>query len=115
MAITIIKFNKSLSSIDSEEIDVSDAMTIDQYSDVIKNSDGEIEFTISATNCQIPEVEDPEYCVVIREKVDMTANNPNDVMIKERDKDTGNKDFYDHKAYIPTELPPGFIELKGKE
>jgi len=115
MAITIIKFNKSLSLIDSEEVEVSEAMTIDHFADVIKTDEGEIEFVISGTNCQIPEIEDLDFCVVIREKVDMTAQGPNDVMIKDREQDSGNKDFKDHKPSVPVDLPPGFVELKGKE
>ena len=108
MAITILKFNKSLSLIDSEAIEVSESMTIDHYADTIKSAEGEIEFTICATNCQIPEI-DVDYCVVIREKVDLTAQGPNDVMIKNRDKDNN------HAPYVPVDLPPGFIELKGKK
>jgi len=115
MAIKIVKFNKDLSLIDDSNVSVSESLTIDHYADVIKNYEGEIEFVISATNCQIPEIEDPEYCVVIREKIDLTAQGPNDVMIKERDKDVGNKDYKDHKPYIPVDLPTGFIELKGKK
>ena len=115
MPIEILKFNKSLSIIDSESILASDSLTIDHYSDVIKNAEGEIEFVISSTNCQIPEIDDVEYAVVIREKVDMTAQGPNDVLIKERDKDNGNKNFKEHRACIPTDLPPGFIQLKGKQ
>jgi hypothetical protein len=72
MAIEIVKFNKSLSLIDSETIEVSEGLTIDHFSDVIKNAEGEIEFIISSTNCQIPEIDDIEYAVVIREKVDMS-------------------------------------------
>lgn len=105
---TILKFNKSLSLIDSETIQVSESMTIDHYNDTIKSAEGEIEFIISATDNQIPEINNPEYCVVIREKVDLTAQGPNDVMIKNRDKDNL------HKPYIPVDLPTGFIELKGK-
>jgi hypothetical protein len=115
MAITIIKFDKSLSLIDSEAILVSDSMAIDHYADTIKTAEGEISFQISATNCQIPEIDEVEYAVVIREKVDLTAQGPNDVMIKNRDKDTGNKNYKDHVPYIPVDLPPGFIELKGKQ
>jgi len=114
MAIQIIKFNKSLSVIDSETIEVSESLTIDHFSDVIKSAEGEFEFVISATNCQIPEIDEVEFAVVIREKVDMTAQGPNDVTIKERDKDSGTKDFKDHRPCIPTDLPPGFIELKGE-
>jgi hypothetical protein len=115
MAIQIIKFNKSLSLIDEDAIEVSEGLTIDHFSDVIKTAEGEIEFVISSTNCQIPEIDDIEYAVVIREKIDMSAQGPNDVMIKERDKDIKNKNFKDHKPCIPTDLPPGFIQLKGEQ
>jgi hypothetical protein len=91
MAITILKFDKSLSLIDSDAIEASESMAIDHYADTIKTAEGEISFQISATNCQIPEIDEVEYAVVIREKVDLTAQGPNDVMTKNRDKDTGIK------------------------
>jgi hypothetical protein len=115
MPIEIVKFNKSLSLIDDEVIEVSDSMTIDHYADTIKSAEGEVEFIIYSTNCQIPEIDEVKYSVVIREKVDLTAQGPNDVLIKERDKDNGNKNFKDHKPCIPTDLPPGFIQLKGEQ
>jgi hypothetical protein len=109
MPITILKFDKSLSLIDSESIETSEAMTLDHYADTIKSAEGEVEFTICATNCQIPEIDDVDYCVVIREKVDLTAQGPNDKIITERDKDNNSS------PYVPVDLPPGFIELKGKK
>lgn len=109
MAIQILKFNKSLSLIDSEEIEFSDALIIDHYADTIKTSEGEIGFTISTIDSQIPNIDEVEYCVVIREKVDLTAKGVNDVMIKNRDKEDSSK------PYKPVDLPTGFIELKGKE
>jgi len=109
MAIKILKFNKNLSLIDSETILVSEGLTLDHYNDVIKTSEGEIAFTISATNFQIPTINEIEYSVVIREKVDMTAQGPNDTTIKERGKDS------DTALQNPVDLPPGFIQLKGRQ
>ena len=57
MSIKIVKFNKSLSLIDSETIEASEGLTIDHFTDVIKTAEGEIEFVISSTNCQIPEID----------------------------------------------------------
>lgn len=115
MAIKILKFNKSLSLIDSETIEASDSMTVDHYADTIKSAEGEIEFIISPTNCQIPELEDPDYCVVIREKVDLTALGSNELTITDRDKDIGNKNYKNSSPYTPVDLPPGFTELKGEK
>lgn len=114
MPITIMKFEKDLNLLDSQAVEVSDSMTIDHFGDVIKAAEGEIPFVISATNCQIPFIEEEEFCVVIREKVDFTAQGPNDVLIKNRDQDIGTKESK-AKPYSPVELPPGFIELKGKD
>jgi len=114
MALSIIKFNKDLSFVDSEDIEVSSGMTIDQFGDVLKIGNAEIPFIISSTNRQIPFIEEEEFCIVIREKVDFTAQGPNDVMIKNRDKDVGNSDNKE-RPYKPAELPPGFVELKSKE
>jgi len=115
MSIKILKLNKNLSLIDSISTDLSDSMSIDHFNDVVKNSNAEIIFTISATDSQIPFIDEEEFCIVIREKVDLSAQGPNDVIIKNINKDVGNKSYKDFKPYSPVELPPGFIELKGKE
>ena len=112
MATQIVKINKSMSLIDTEDVEMFDAMTIDHFSDVIKTSQGEIEFIISSTNYQIPEIDEIEYAVVIREKVDLSSHGPNAASIKE--KDIKAKNFKDHKACVPTDLPSGFIQLKGE-
>lgn len=109
MSVKILKFNKSLSLIDSETILASEGLTIDQYNDIIKSSEGEVAFIISSTNFQIPTINEIEYSVVIREKVDMTAQGPNDTTIKKRGKDS------DIALQDPVDLPPGFIQLKGKQ
>lgn len=99
----ILKFNKSLSLIDSEDALVGESLSIDHYSDVIKDFDYEIPFTFYSTNKQMPHIEDIEFSVVAREKVDLSAYGPNDKEIKSSEK---------NERFIPIDLPPGFVELK---
>jgi hypothetical protein len=108
MAIEILKFDKSLSLVDSGTILVSEGLTIDHYDDIIKTGEGEIEFIISSTNFQIPTLDPIEYSVIIREKVDMTAQGPNEKIITERERKNR------ESLQTPVDLPPGFIQLKGR-
>ena len=108
MAIEILKFDKSLSLVDSETILVSDGLTLDQYNDMIKTGEGEIAFLISSSNFQVPTLDEIEYSVVIREKVDMTAQGPHDKEITDRER------INKGSLQAPVDLPPGFTQLKGK-
>ena len=99
----ILKFNKSLSLIDNEEISVGEGLSIGHYSDVIKDFSFDLPFTFCSSNNQAPYIDDISFSVVAREKVDLTAYGPNEKEILNAEK---------NKNFIPTELPPGFVELK---
>lgn len=99
----ILKFNKSLSLIDDKEVEVGESISIDQYSDVIKEFDFEIPFVFYSTNNQTPYIEDIDFSVVAREKVDLTAYGPSEDKVKRSEK---------VEKFKPVDLPPGFVELK---
>jgi hypothetical protein len=99
----IIKFNKAINFIDENDIEVSEGMTIDHYSDTVTEGSGEIPFKISSSNCQEVGLKDLDFCVVVREKVNLNAIGPNEEQIKSGE----------YKSAI--DLPKGFVELKKAE
>ena len=74
----------------------------------------EIPFTVSGAQKVVPHINDPEYCIVLREKVDFTAIGVDDTVIKDINEDLGHENHTNESPYRPVELPAGFIELKGK-
>ena len=70
----------------------------------------ECDFTAKAGGPYFGDI-DEEIVIVIREKVDLTARGPNDVLVKNIGKDVGGDDYVDKKPYRPKSLPPGFTEL----
>ena len=109
----IIKFNKiSLTEYGSKELFLENPLelTILQYADNTKPYSTTLPFEISVAEDHAPYIEE-EFVIVIREKVDLTARGPNDVLIKNIGKDLGGENYIDSKPYRPKELPPGFQEL----
>lgn len=113
MTTNIIKFGKSmLAEIVRKELFLENSfdLTILQYADNTKSYSYTIPFEISVAEEHAPYI-DTDIVVVIREKVDLTARGPNDVLIKNIGKDVGGENYIDAKPYRPKELPPGFEEV----
>lgn len=111
MATSIIKFNKeTLQGVGYKDLFLVNSwdLTISQFYDAYKADSDVLPFEISVAN-HAPFIED-EIIVVIRERVDLTARGPNDVLIKNIGKDLGGENYIDAKPYRPKELPPGFEE-----
>jgi len=116
MSNKIYKFNKdSLTEIDHMDLIVADsqALIISHLVDSANfTGSSTLSFTISTAEKHVPFLKEEEFMVVVREKVDLSAHGPNDVTIKNIDKDKGKGDYKDKKAYRPSSLPDGFTELK---
>ena len=109
----IVKFSKaSLSEIAEKDLflENSFALSILQDADNTKPYSYSLPFQISVAKIHAPYI-DEEIVIVIREKVDLTARGPNDVLVKNIGKDVGGDDYVDKKPYRPKSLPPGFTEL----
>jgi len=112
MTTAIIKFNKdSLAQIGSQELFIENSwnLTISQFADAVKPYEDVLPFSISVAVEHAPYIEE-EMIVVIREKVDLAAVGPNDVLLKNIGKDNGGENYIDKKPYRPKDLPPGFEE-----
>jgi len=111
MSTGIVKFKKdTLEEIAQKDLflEYSWDLTISQFYDAYKADSDVLPFEISVAN-HAPYIEE-EIIVVIRERVDLTARGPNDVLIKNIGKDLGGENYIDQKPYRPKELPPGFEE-----
>jgi hypothetical protein len=112
MTTAIVKFNKTtLAKVAQKDLFLENAwgLTIKQFSDVTLSNTYSLPFEISIAEIHAPYIEE-DMVVVIREKVDLTATGPNDVLIKNIGKDLGGENYVDKKPYRPKELPPGFEE-----
>lgn len=112
MTTAIVKFNKdTLTEVGRKGLFVENSwgLTISQFYDVEKPGSYNLSFAISVAEEHAPYIEE-EMAVVIREKVDLAAIGPNDVLIKNIGKDDGGENYINKKPYRPKGLPPGFEE-----
>jgi len=112
MTTAIIKFNKdTLAQVGNKELFIENSwdLTISQFYDASKPYEDVLPFSISVAEEHAPYVQE-DMVVVIREKVDLSATGPNDILLKNIGKDNGGENYIDKKPYRPKELPPGFEE-----
>ena len=113
MTTAIVKFNKSnLSKVSSKDLFLENSwgLTITQFYDAIFPYSHSFPFEISVAKEHAPHIKE-EMVLVIREKVDLTAQGPNDTIIKNIGKDLGGEEVIDNKPHRPKDLPPGFQEV----
>ena len=121
MTIKIHKFLKSDLS-DVSSIQVSGAglantsgMTISHFACCVKSSEVTLPYTIEGVDKHIPYVDDVDFCVVIRKKVDLTATGVNEKEITDIGNDIGKYEYTDIVPNKPLDLPPEFKELYKKD
>ena len=116
MSSTLVKINKNtFDIIDTINLGMScNAMIIHNQLDSINSTDLTIPFSISVSRSQVPSLKEVKFCLSTRSKVDLTANNVNNIIITNEDKDVGNINYHDTQPYTPRNEPYGFIELKGE-
>lgn len=92
----------------------ANALFISHSIDTLKSNSYSLPFTIAISATAVPYLKDTEMVISIREKVDFIARGPNDVIIKNAGKDIGKEDYKDYVPLRQSDLPFGFIELKGE-
>lgn len=116
MTTSIVKFNKNGLDTDTQcfvkklFIENASDFTILQYADNTKSYSYTVPFEISVADIHAPYIKE-EMVLVIREKVDLTAQGPNDTIIKNIGKDLGGEENIDSSPRRPKDLPPGFQEV----
>lgn len=113
MTTAIVKFDKqTLAKVGSKELFLENSwdLTICEFSDSVLSNSCTLPFTISVAQEHAPFIQE-NMVVVIRERVDLTATGPNDVILKNIGKDNGGENYIDAKPYRTKDLPPGFEEV----
>jgi hypothetical protein len=77
----------------------------------VENSN--IPFTITILDKHVPYINQEEFMVVIRERIDVTARGPHETTLNNLGDDICRENYKNKVPYRPLELPPGFQELKG--
>lgn len=114
MAIKITKFSKTdLLFVSETDVILTDTsgMTISHFADSVKSTEATIPFEIEGVNDHIPQIEDTDFCTVVRKQVNLTATGVNENARKNVGEDIGE---FGHKDNVPPrtlDLPPGFREL----
>ena len=86
-------------------------MTISNYADSEKSVMATIPYTIEVVKDAMPNINDVEFCVGMRKKVDLTAIGVNGEIITEVGNDVGGSDYPNKVPHRPLDLPPGFTQL----
>jgi hypothetical protein len=117
MSIKIHKLSNTFSDDSSIIITMgaTSGMTVSHFAASIKSTEATVPFEIEGVQKHIPIIDEPEFCVVVRKKVDFTATGPNSKRITDIGEDSGMYKHVDSVPKIPLDLPPGFQELYRKD
>ena len=117
MAIKIHIINKEdlahLDSIDLVQTGLTrtDGMTISQFASNVKSTESTINFEIDIVKEQVPQIDEVEFCLTVRKKVNMTAIGVNGKTRKDIGEDLGKDNYRNNVPARPLDLPNGFTEL----
>jgi hypothetical protein len=113
MTVKITKFTNSFSSISSITVFLTNTsgMTISHFASSPKATMVTLPFTIEGIDTHVPFIEEPEFCIVIRKKVNLLAVGPNTNVIKDIGNDVGKYKYINSVPKPPISLPAGFTEL----
>lgn len=117
MTLKIHKISKS-SFVDSIEMDLLQSkmtdtcgMTISHYAYSTKQTEATLPYEIEVVQEFVPYINDVEYAISVRKRIDLTATGVNGEIIQDKGVDIGKYDYLDSVPHRPSSLPPGFIEL----
>jgi len=116
MSSKLYKIDKdTLTEISSTRLEFSEAtaLAIQHIHDATITLSESIPFTITILDKHVPYINEEEFMVVIRERIDVTARGPQDTTLNNLGDDIGRENYNNKVPYRPLELPPGFQELKG--
>ena len=118
MTIKIHKFLKTDLSEDSSitsTLTETEGMTISHFAGSTKSTEATIPYIIEGFEKHVPYIENVEFCVVTRKKIDLTATGINENIKKNIGEDIGEYDHIKSVPVPPSDLPPGFTELYKKQ
>lgn len=90
------------------------AIALNNNEGAIGNAEGTISFKIATTKSIVPNINDEEFCIVIREKLNIAEQHKYQNIATFIGKDIGEPSSYKSNPEIPMQENKTFIELKGK-
>jgi len=88
-----------------------DGMTVSHFANGTKSTEATIPFLIEGSAENVPSIQDVDFCLTIRKKINATAIGPNGKEIKDKGSDFGRGSYKGDKPTRPLDFPPGFTEL----
>jgi len=88
-----------------------EGMTISHFYDGPKSTEATIPFSIEGSAENVPSIQEVDFCLTVRKKVNSIAIGPNGKNIMDTGNDLGRGDYKNSKPTRPSDLPPGFTEL----
>ena len=89
-------------------------LVINHYDAVTGFGEGSLSFTISISPNTVPYLKKEEFCIIIREKVDLAEPHVNEYTATYDGEDEGKYGFVSASPKIPLRENKGFIELKDR-
>ena len=86
-------------------------MTISHFAYAPKQTEATIPYSIEIMSEHVPIINNIDFCVVIRTKVDLTATGPDGKTKEDIGNDTGEYQYINSVPSRPLDLPPQFIEF----
>ena len=114
MTIIIYEIDKdTLEQVNSAVADMANTtgMTISHYATSVKSGQATLPFTVEGMDDFVTDLQEVEFSVVVRKKIDLTATGVNGNIRKNIGEDVGE---YKHTSDVPSrplDLPPGFTEV----
>jgi len=118
MTVKIYEFLKSdLTLVTSMVANMANSvsMSISHYAGSVKSAQATIPYVIEGVDKHVPYIEEADFCIVTRKKIDLTATGVNEKTIKDVGADIGKYGYVDSVPAIPSDLPPGFQEVYKNE
>ena len=89
----------------------TEGMTISSYAASLKSTEATIPYDIEVVAEHVPYIKEPEFCLTVRKKVNLTATGINEQNRTNIGEDVGKDNYKDSVPSRPLDLPPGFREL----
>jgi len=86
-------------------------ITISHFAGSLKSTEATITFEIEGAPYHVPYIDDVDFCLVGRKKVDLKALGSDGKIKKDIGKDIGKYKYTDRIPNFSLDLPPGFQEL----
>jgi len=115
MSSFLYKIDKNLNLLSEVDLSLefSNGMTISHFEDINVSDKRDLTFSFEALPNNVPILNDEEYVVVIREKVNLSDNTPTEIITKNNGTIEGSKNNNKKRPYSHPNGVAIFRELRG--